>query len=259
MKKIKKKVIDKGLEIGYNGDMKNLVFYQFGSQDSQDIDLLVLVSQLGKIHTNKNRVFEIEEALRSQYEKELNVNLAVLRDGEIKEVFKGTADEVNNSVYSTYQYHSQKFPLKIEKLVSRDVDLKVVRALRIMLSFLSRTKYRSGVKKALKSEVRDQFIQLQGLDLKTINTQEDLGKASILIEDYFKNVAFQMGQTLALIKGKELYTKKDVGEMFSELKPLLQRESNSKDFSQVLEEFKKEFLDSINVDQLKYKKEPLRK
>ena len=168
--------------------MTELIYYQFGSENSQDVDLLVLVSQLGLIKTNKKRVEAIEKKLQENYQKELNVNLGVLRDGKIEEVFKGSTDEVNNSVFLTYDLHPQKFSLKIDSLVKRDVDLKIIRTLRIILSFLSRTKKRPEVKQALKMNVKDQILFLNKEDLSEYRTKEDLGKMAVSLEDYYKNM-----------------------------------------------------------------------
>ena len=58
-----------------------------------------------------------------------------------------------------------------------------------------------------------------------------------------KTYAFQIGQTLALMNGKEYYTKKDIGIEYPELKPFLQRENDS-DIS-VLETYKNKFLTEL--------------
>ena len=60
-------------------------------------------------------------------------------------------DEVNNSLYYTYNLHKQDFPLIIKGPVERDIFRKDIRAVRGILSTLSRTQYRSDIKQSLKS------------------------------------------------------------------------------------------------------------
>jgi len=237
--------------------MKNTIFWTFGSPSSQDADILVIVSDLSNIQNNKSTVKSFEEYIKEAFgiDKELNVNLATLEEGQIKEVFKGTVDEVNNSIIDTYKHHRQHHELVITTRITRDVELKVIRTLRVLLSLISRTDFRKDVKKALKADALEKYKLLEKIDYSQIM---DLNKESIKEVDYFKTMAFQLGQTIALLNGVELSTKEDIAEQYPALQDLLMREKshNARD---TIEEYKKKLLSKINQDSLLGKHEILKK
>lgn len=231
-----------------------MVYWIFGSKSSQDVDILAVVPSLGSIAENKVVVSQIEDSLKDKYSRELNVNLGILKDGVLVEVFKGTVDEVNNSVFDTYHLHDQSFDLQISRKIIRDVDLKTLRCLRVMTSFYSRTSFRAEVKKALSLGVIEKHRFLSELNISTIT---DLGPGKNMdFLDYLKTMAFQMGQTHALRSGVELYTKESIGLTYPELDPFLRRQKGN---LEALEEFKKNFLSSVDPLTLKYQYEEFKK
>lgn len=61
----------------------------------------------------------------------------------------------------------------------------------------------------------------------------------------FKNIAFQLGQTMSLMEGIEIYDKNDIYERYPILKPFLKREVLVTSDLENLNEFVKMFLDKI--------------
>jgi len=197
----------------------------FGSKDSIDYDVMVFVDRIGNKQESHERVANFDKILSELYpDKPLNCNLAIVKYGIVTEVFKGTADEVNNMLCLTYDLHEQQHKLKITRLIGRDIDLKKLRTARVLLSFLSRTKHRTEIKKALKSDFIEKLKVLSDLDLSKIR---DLGSRNVKWEDYLKVMSFQLGQTLALMDGIELYSKKEIGDKYPELKSMLSREGEN--------------------------------
>lgn len=197
--------------------------YIFGSKSSRDYDILVLVDNIPNIAECKKLCEGYDKYFAYHYpDKPVNVNIGVINTiKSLAKVYKGTADEVNNSVCATYNLHEQKFPLELVP-VNRDVDLKVIRAVRIILGFLSRTQYRKEVKDALFSEDIDLRLKtLKSIDLTTIT---DFGKNESL-EEICKTIAFQIGQTWSLVEGREVYTKEDIAKPFPSLDKFLKRTS----------------------------------
>ena len=152
----------------------------------------------------------------------MNINLAVLRDGILTWVLKGIADETNNSVFRTYHFHEQRHPLEIQRLVPRDVEKKILRATRAILSQLTKSERRHNVKNALKAN--QLYLRLDALkpicfeQLNFKQSEKDL-------TEIVKLIAFQLGQTIALVKDHtELYTKTQVAEYDPRLRPYLMRE-----------------------------------
>ena len=86
------------------------VYNVFGSGDSLDCDFMVFVDSIPAIEDSKRLCAEYEKQLGEHLEssQEMNANLAVVRDGVIVDCFKGTPDEVNNSILTTYLKHNQE-------------------------------------------------------------------------------------------------------------------------------------------------------
>jgi len=78
----------------------------------------------------------------------------------------------------------------IKSNVSRDVNEKILRTARILLSFLSRTEHRKLVKVALKGDLDAKFDALSKIDLSLIT---DLGSRNVKWIDYLKTMSFQLG------------------------------------------------------------------
>ena len=204
-----------------NGREETLQSYRFGSVDSIDEDRLYVFPD----------VPSAEQCKRFCDQKSENRNIIVVRDGVVRECYKGLPDEVNNALYETYALHSQQHECPVDCEVQRIVPLKVLRAVRVILSLLSRTAYRSQIKTALKSM---NLAERLGV-LKTIVFAE-----MALPPDAAKSIAFQLGQTLALIDDIQTYTKSAIAEVFEPLRPLLYRQP----FEQgLLDEFRDQLIE----------------
>ena len=197
----------------------HLPSYQiFGSPSSLDVDIVFFINE---IPTTK-AASELCKMYSSQlnYNREVNANLAVLGQmGNLIDVFKGTTDELNNALFYTYHHHKQHFPQQIRKLLTRDIHLKILRCARVILSFLSRTTIRTEVKVALKGNLVDKVSILKNINLADF---QELGKHGGLVA-FYKTAAFQLGQTLALAQGQELYTKEAISHQFPQLSAYLMR------------------------------------
>jgi hypothetical protein len=207
-----------------------LPYYIFGSENSLDNDILVLLKDYQKPSTyvecqklmNKF-IYEFQDLHCFGSDKAVNINLAVLSDGIITWVLKGIPDETNNSVFLTYHLHRQYHPLEIQRLVPRDIEKKIIRATRAILSQLTKSERRHNIKNALKAN--QLYIRLDAL--KPICFQElDFKQSEKDLTEIVKLTAFQLGQTMALVKeNRELYTKIHVAEYDPRLSKYLMRET----------------------------------
>ena len=185
--------------------------YFHGSSDSTDIDIIYVFDYLPS-------TVECKKFCDGKGNK--NGNIIVIEDGIVVASYKGAADEVNNSLFSTYSLHKQEYPLLITHKVKRDVILKDIRVVRKILSTFTRTQYRTEVKKALRGSWKDKINLLKNLDYYSIDF-DNLEKSSKI--DLLKSFAFQIGQALALHDSVELYTKKEIREYFPDLFGYIQR------------------------------------
>ena len=205
--------------------------YIHGSEDSIDTDVVYVVDTLPSL----------QECKRFCSDKNENRNICVVKNGIVIECYKGTPDEVNNAVFLTYHLHEQEYPLLITRLVQRDVTAKCMRAVRIILSHLSRSQYRPQIKEALVGDWFTRIKTLEDIDLTTIDFST-LNK-NMTREDILKTIAFQIGQTYHLTNGLELYTKNDVAEASFVLTQFLYRWKDSRIID--LENCKHQFLERI--------------
>ena len=187
------------------------MFTVFGSESSLDLDVIVFVEEIPADASKGNELCKFyNKSIGDIYEdmygitKEVNSNLAILKNGYVVQVHKGTSDEVNNSIVLTREFHTQFHKNKyVNGLLPRDLQIKLLRTARVLLSFLSRTSHRAKVKAALRGDVYHKIMTLREIDL---SGMVDLGKSNVKFEDYLKTMAFQLGQTIGLFHGIELYS-----------------------------------------------------
>jgi phosphoglycolate phosphatase-like HAD superfamily hydrolase len=201
-----------------------------GSENSLDIDAYVVVPE--------PMDFKPAKQLCDSY-KEINANLIAIKDGIVAWSYKGTKDECNNSILATYHLHEQTAENPVEHAVTRAYGQKMLRTVRGLISYCSRTQHRAEVKKALVSDSMDYKLEvMKSIDLTQIN---DFEKTTII--ETYKFMAFQMGQTLALLQDNvELFTKNAVAQYYPQLKDYLDRKEAG---AQNLQDFYQKFTDFV--------------
>jgi len=211
------------------------VEYQiFGSATSVDLDICFFITDIGSIEENRACISQILEHNKVESTKVINPNIAVIQNGVVTDCFKGSVDELNNALFHTYSLHSQLCEKKVKRLLIRNVDLKIERCVRTIVSYFTRTEKRIEVKKVLRGSLNDKIKFLDTLELREF---QDFGKNGSAIEIY-KSIAFQLGQTLGLLNSEEYYTKAEIAENFPLLKSYLNRGGeNSNSLQIVIREF----------------------
>jgi hypothetical protein len=230
---------------------EKFTYQVFGSQNSNDLDCMVFLEDIPTKNNSRSSngykksiqtshdlcdfyAKKIKELTKTK--KEVNVNICSLKDGIVHRVFKGTPDEVNNSCYLTYAYHNQRHLCQIKRLVKRDVEIKILRTCRVILSFWSRSKYRTEVKSALKGDIYEKIKVIDKIDPVGIELNKNISDG-----DYAKTMAFQLAQTILLIDGIEIYTKYEVEDYLWELTENINRIRDDKE----IKNFKDLFISKI--------------
>ena len=173
-------------------------FFIHGSEDSLDIDAYFVVEKLSAVlDENKKLCDTLSE------KNGVNGNLICIADGNVTAVYKGTVDEVNNSLLATYCLHHQKYPQPVQRKMDRDICLKWLRVIRGILSHCSRTQYRPIVKEALRAE--SVFQKMEALSKLDFTQIADFGKEPA--PEVHKFICFQIAQYAGLLVGEEIYTK----------------------------------------------------
>lgn len=186
-----------------------------GSEDSTDTDIFIILDEPRTDAECKALVKDLH------YPEHYDINFITIKDGNVEWVWHGTPDEANNSILKTFNNHKQIIPCPVVSLVERSHSIKILRCIRCILSYLSRTEYRQVVKSALKNNnIKSKIDTLISIKISAIS---DFGKNRPTLEVY-KTIAFQIGQTLSLIEdGVELYTKKDISKRYPMLYSYLYR------------------------------------
>lgn len=236
----------------------------FGSEDSQDVDIMVFVDEMKSIKENHDLVKKLNHDFSSMYDKKINTNLAVLHNGMIISVFKGTLDECNNSLFYTYNNHQQKFPNAIERLYDRSYKseyfyIKLKRISRFILSFFSREQeLRHKVKPALKGDLIERLNVLELIDFKKYNTFDHKKESNV---DIYKTLSFQFAQIFGLFGNKEIYSKSDAKLLFKPLSNMLDRKEMTENDYIILQNSLKIFINlckiEIEIGRIKNLKEEL--
>jgi hypothetical protein len=195
--------------------MEIIARYIHGSEDSTDLDVIYVVDELPSLQECKTFCSDKEE----------NRNLITVENGIVTSVYKGTPDEVNNALLDTYKLHEQEYPLLVERKVERDVHIKAIRAVRGILSHLSRSMFRPEIKNALRGSWSVRIETLQMIYDHFDEIDFDSLQNNMSGDDVKKLIAFQIGQVLALTDFVELYTKSEIASYFTDLKPYLYRNS----------------------------------
>jgi hypothetical protein len=228
-------------------------FQIFGSENSKDYDVLVFVDNIPQVTDDAHQLCKyynniLEPVLN---DKPLNCNIGVIQDGQLVDCFKGTVDELQNVLYYTYKNHKQYYPNFISHTVERDLEEKILRVCRCILSFYSRTSIRPQVKLALRSDLRTKIPVLKMINFVDMS---DFTNKRESVEDIYKVIAFQFGQLFSLIDGheKESYTKNEIIKNYSDLEPFLNRKS-SKDDLPILNKYKDRLIKLIEskIDTMK--------
>ena len=195
--------------------MEIIARYIHGSEDSTDLDVIYVVDELPSLQECKTFCSDKEE----------NRNLITVENGIVTSVYKGTPDEVYNSLLRTYNLRKQDYPLLVIRFVQRDAHIKVIRAVRGILSHLSRSMFRPEIKNALRGSWSVRIETLQMIYDHFDEIDFDSLQNNMSGDDVKKLIAFQIGQVLALTDFVELYTKSEIASYFTDLKPYLYRNS----------------------------------
>jgi hypothetical protein len=215
--------------------MKNN-FYLFGSEYSIIVDILIDVENIPSVKESHDLIKLYNEYFSKFYDKKINCNLVTIKNGEIIKSFKGSQDEVNNSLFYTYKNHKQIFPNPILKIVKRDFNEKILRIARVLLTFYSRTDMRIEIKRALRGNLIEKLNVLKKFDFTIMN---EFPNKSDKKEDIFKTIAFQLGQFFCLKDDLERhsYTKDDLMCCYPELFVFLNRGTTTHDNFVILNKY----------------------
>ncbi|MDB5012483.1 MAG: hypothetical protein JWQ25_685 [Daejeonella sp.] len=206
------------LEIGFE-------YYFFGSEDSIDIDVLVVHKKATGTETDKALIKDIKSL--NPKASDWNINIIDIENGYITKSIpsKGSVDSVNNSLFRTYNLHNQKYSFPIKAAMARNFALAAVKCIRAILTSFKKTSYDSFYKEQIRNTLKfgdfNEWIHI----LKQIDFNMPFYDVHIKNLNSYKSLAFRIGQTISLSKGIEIYTKKELKASHPTLIPIINRET----------------------------------
>lgn len=230
-------------------------FYIFGSENSQDYDVIVSVDSIPQNIDEAHNICKYwnDKLSKILTDKPLNCNLGVFKNGILVDCFKGTVDELINCIYYTYDNHKQYYPNPITKPIIRDTNEKILRVARFLITFYSRTNLRPQIKAALRGDLKLKLDVLKQIDF---TKMMDFPGKKEKVEDIYKVIAFQFGQVFSLIDNHEpdSYTKNGIIKNYPDLKNIINRGLISSTDLEILNSYLLRFtqlidskLDTINL------------
>jgi len=218
--------------------------YRYGSNDSDDVDIFIALSRVPD-YTDDTDVYFIEEIhqavsdlLKSGVIAESNRKIEyslihVSKDGAVDWCEYDDLEECNNALFHTFSHHAYNNSVMggvnpVKKKLRQNVSYKIVKVVRSLLTYLSRTEHRTDVKYLLKNgtfgerlEFVLKFLSNQGLsELESFN--KNLSDVEIT-----KDIAFMFIQLYSLIHDVDVFTKRDAVLRYPDMMKYIYKESDA--------------------------------
>jgi hypothetical protein len=202
-------------------------YFIFGSPDSIDID--VLVDHPGATGSDADKL--IVSLLKEKYPtiKDWNLSLIKIMEGRIICTMqrRGSEDAVHNSLFYTYRHHEQKYENPLTAPVKRHMLLAVYVCVRNLLAINAATSEKQFYKQVISPVLKEGNWQKEVALLDLLQYEKppfDDEKRTLGLN---KSLAFDLGQTISLLNGNELYTKGDIIQHHPELAPIILRQPSN--------------------------------
>lgn len=223
-------------------------YYYYGSADSTDEDVIIDLPKGDMPSTQEERKRFIRQ-LEQEYNLPWNGILAVFEDGVMLDTIytKAWVDSLNNSLFETYGNHLEKqvYPIPVDRKLPRNKTLAIYKAIRTVMTQLTRTHYRTTVKPVLKG-IHDFYFKIKALQKVDLSTIEEFNQRNTADVNCWKIIAFYVAQNHALIhKGIEIYSKQGLIDYAPELHPFIYRQELKVADKAFLQNYLQEWLDLL--------------
>ena len=219
-------------------------YYFYGSEDSIDTDVFIIVDE---IPSNIETAIQYMKELKKTFNLDWNMNMLVIKDGVVVDNIpsKGSKYSLNNSLYYTYENHTQVYENPIKRLLKPNKLLNIYKCVRNILTQCTRVnqEYRDFIK-PLKGihPWENKLISFEKIDFTEIEKFNQNYQSDI---DTWKSIAFYLGQSLSLLNDIEIYTKKHLLEEHPCFENFIQRKEITLLDKKILQAKKNEYLKKI--------------
>ncbi|KFF05407.1 hypothetical protein [Flavobacterium reichenbachii] len=222
-------------------------YYIYGSEDSTDQDVIIIIPKEEMPETQEERKNKVLFLLK-EYNLNWNATFAVIENGKITDTIytKSWIDSLNNALLETYFLHAQKHELLVREKHVRNKTLAIYKAVRTVLTLLTRTEYRTQIRPILKG-IHDFNLKLEALCKVDFTAVSEFNQKNTADADIWKIIAFYVGQNIALIENDiEIYTKKNLVKTFPDLEPFIYRKEITATEKIVLQQYINRWLKLLN-------------
>jgi len=218
-------------------------YYQYGSKSSTDVDVIIVLPKNEMPRTQEERKQKMKQLMLT-FNLDWNAIFVVIKNGVLTDTIytKSWIDSLNNAFLKTYEFHTQLFEIPVKRKLKRNKILAIYKAVRTVLTMLTRTHLRSEIKPILKGiHPFDKKIKI----LQQIDFSEFIkfNQKNTSDEDIWKVIAFYIAQNRLLIRADvEVYSKEVVIEYYPELYNFIFRKKISSEDKEQLTKIKNDWL-----------------
>jgi hypothetical protein len=185
--------------------------------------------------------------LKTEFQLDWNAIFVVIKDGIIVDTIytKSWVDSLNNAFYHTYKFHEQLYEIPITRTVKRNKTLAIYKAVRTILTMLTRTHLRTKVRPILRG-IHPFQLKLDVLKTIDFSEIETFNQKNTPDEDAWKIIAFYLVQNELLIaQNIEVYSKEKLLEYVQEVADFIWRKELSATAKNKLTQLKNSWLETI--------------
>lgn len=223
-------------------------YYIYGSEDSTDQDVIIIIPKEEMPETQEERKNKVLFLLK-EHNLDWNATFAVIENGKITDTIytKSWIDSLNNALLETYFLHEQKHELVVKEKHIRNKTLAIYKAVRTVLTMLTRTAYRTQIRPILKG-IHDFNLKLEALHKIDFVSISEFNQKNTADAAIWKIIAFYVGQNIALIESDiEIYTKKSLVKTFPDLEPFIYKKKITTKEKAVLQHYINRWLELLNT------------
>ena len=255
--------------------------YRYGSNDSDDIDVFISLNRIPDFNDDDDSAMmdEIHETIDYTLKysgtftnsgKSIDYSFIHISDAGVVDWCEyDDLAECNNALFYTFAHHPYNNNVlygrnPIKKKLEQNVSFKIVKVVRTLLTFLSRTEYRKDVKHLLKHGTFKERLEFV-LQVVSKNGLSNINSFEKKLDDVeiVKDIAFMFIQLYGLVHEVDVFCKRDACLRFPDLMPYIYKDSEAS--LEKLEDFIIETFESLSmsievydkVDGVKYAKDRL--
>lgn len=221
-------------------------YFQYGSKSSTDIDVIIVLPKAEMPATQEERKRKLKQ-LKTDFLLDWNAIFAVIEDGILVDTIytKSWIDSLNNAFYHTHKHHEQFFEIPVTKTVKRNKTLAIYKAVRTILTMLTRTHLRSQIRPIIRG-IHPFQLKLDVLKTIDFSEIETFHQKNTTDADIWKIIAFYLVQNELLItKNIEVYSKEKILKQVPAIADFILRKKITQEAKNTLTKLKNNWVKTI--------------